>query len=121
MHLAAMPVDQNLHDLHMARRNAETQSHHGLQAQAKYAEMRRLDAAALDATQALGCPSCRAAAQAAAASRVAEQPHQAEGTAAMYQQLHTPLPWPAAASAGECQLDPRMIAFIHGTEGLSGA
>ncbi|KAF6260730.1 ADP-ribosylation/Crystallin J1 [Scenedesmus sp. NREL 46B-D3] len=37
------------------------------EAQAKYAEMRRLDAAALDATQALGCASCAQAAAAAAA------------------------------------------------------
>ncbi|WIA13004.1 hypothetical protein OEZ85_006614 [Tetradesmus obliquus] len=70
------------------------------EAQAKYAEMRRLDAAALEATQALGCPSCAQAAAAAAASRAdAVQQQQQSGDPQLYQQLHTPSAWTAAASA----------------------
>jgi hypothetical protein len=73
-----------------------------LQAQVKYAEMRRLDAAALEATQALGCPSCAQAAAAAAASRAGaadSQQQQEPGNVQLYQQLHTPSLWPAAAVA----------------------
>jgi hypothetical protein len=71
-----------------------------LQAQAKYAEMRRLDAAALEATQALGCPSCAQAAAAAAASRAdAQQQQQQPGSVQLYQQLHMPSAWPAAAAS----------------------
>lgn len=79
-----------------------------LQAQAKYAEMRRLDAAALEATQALGCPSCAQAAAAAAASRAdAAQQQQQSGDPQLYQQLHTPSAWTAAASATGTAVTPR--------------
>jgi hypothetical protein len=63
--------------------------------------MRRLDAAALQATQALGCPSCAQAAAAAAADRAADgaDGHQRQhGSSEVYHQLHTPSAWPAGAS-----------------------
>lgn len=73
------------------------------QAQAKYAEMRRLDAAALDATQALGCASCAQAAAAAAAgcSGGAAAQQQQQGSPQLYEQLHAPSAWPAAEAAGK--------------------
>lgn len=59
-----------------------------------YAKMRKLDAEALDATQDLGCPSCRvSAAERAAASAITAKLQ----SSPVYQQLHTPSPWLASA------------------------
>lgn len=62
-----------------------------------YARMRKLDADALDATQALGCPSCRVS----AAERAGAPGYsQATDASPVYQQLHQPAPWPTCN--GEC-------------------
>jgi hypothetical protein len=75
--------------------------------------MRRLDAAALEATQALGCPSCAQAAAAAAANRAgsADMRQQQHGSSELYGQLHAPSAWPAAASATGTRLTAELFLF----------
>jgi hypothetical protein len=70
---------------------------HVQEAKAKYAEMRRLDAEALQITRQLGCQQCMpepaTAAEAAASSTGVDQLDPAER--AVFQELHVPTPWPA--------------------------
>eukprot|EP00878_Enallax_costatus_P027621 GHUV01029757.1.p1 GENE.GHUV01029757.1~~GHUV01029757.1.p1 ORF type:complete len:187 (+),score=34.99 GHUV01029757.1:417-977(+) len=56
-----------------------------------YARMRKLDAEALDAAQELGCPSCRVS---AADRETLRGSSDCTSSSAVYQQLHTPAPWP---------------------------
>lgn len=61
-----------------------------------YAQMRKLDADALDATQELGCPSCKVS----AAERAATKGAGAEPSSSpIYQQVHVPTLWPAASGS----------------------
>jgi hypothetical protein len=70
---------------------------HVQEAKAKYAEMRRLDAEALQITRQLGCQQCMpepaTAAEAAASSAGLDHLDPAER--AVFEELHVPLPWPA--------------------------
>lgn len=79
----------------------------------QYAEMKRLDAEALDITRQLGCQQCMAgiassSTQDASSSDSSSSNHDTMTPAelAVYQTLHTPQPWPAdvaaAAVTGVC-------------------
>jgi hypothetical protein len=61
------------------------------EANAKYDEMRRLDARALELANSLGCPSCRKPSSGAAGAT----PAAAGDAAADYISLHPVTPWPA--------------------------
>jgi hypothetical protein len=68
----------------------------------KYAEMRRLDARALELTQRQGCPSCISLAAVSGDDVCAGTSHINE----LYEQLHIPQPWPAAvehSSGSSCE------------------
>lgn len=60
-----------------------------------YATMRELDAEALDATQELGCPSCRVSAADRAAAR--DMTAESRTISPTYLKLHSPSPWLASS------------------------
>jgi hypothetical protein len=71
------------------------------EAKVQYAEMRRLDAEALQITRQLGCQQCMpdsATIKEAVAVSAGEQLGPAEQ--ALYEQLHTPSPWPSTSQQG---------------------
>lgn len=68
------------------------------EAKAKYAEMRRLDAEALQVTRQLGCQQCMPDEPAtdSSAAGLDEQLQQLDpAERALFEQLHVPSPWPA--------------------------
>eukprot|EP00879_Flechtneria_rotunda_P024966 GHRR01026494.1.p1 GENE.GHRR01026494.1~~GHRR01026494.1.p1 ORF type:complete len:109 (+),score=26.96 GHRR01026494.1:523-849(+) len=82
--------------MHLAARKLNKQGRYE-EAQAKYAEMRRLDASALEATQILGCPSGRIATLGDdGAVYLLSAPAEPNP---VYHQLHSASAWPTSAAA----------------------